>query len=733
MRLNRGPFLLTARVHAHLLVLCLALPQAPSAWSQTSLTLDLRDADSGAPTSARVQVLGPDGYFFGQPDPQLLTHASSATGPYVHATDSLVLDGPEGTYHVWVSRGTTSVPQFHMFEVDVPQRQTISIADWIDPASDGWLSGDPHTHASHPQNSEYPGLTPAEVAIAARAEGLDLMYLLDNDPLHPGGPVVPAQPGVHLVWGEEYRNSFWGHTAMLGLETLVTWSGAGCCGSLLPAWPTLTWTFENEDEGLSILAHPRSTDEPLEDFAGWPGSGYAREQGVLALGDQLDGFAVASASNWNGPWALDDYLDALRLGARWAAVGEGDRALDRYFVSPPGQPRTYAWTGADPGGVPLSEQWEEAIRLRRCFATTGPIITRFEVGAVPMGGETALGAPGTVNVELAVAAYSELTHVALHGATGTHWSFDPESGRSVLDTMLTIPVDHDDFFVLDVTAEKTDWPELVFQPRAVSSPVWVSMGSPWPRDPDLVREQSDELDAFFAQAVSLRGFDSPADSFQAWLDIVGAAEIYEAMIDDPPAEFALLQPEDGDQIPGVEASLLWTPSVSHDGEPVSYRLRVATEPSFSDPVVDLVTTDTWHQFDGEGAPAQFYWMVEALEPDEPPTPSTGGAWSFYLTGGVVSAPSPFDGPPLGIEDARTGPRGFQVALRTSEPMPVRFRWIDVRGRVVARQDLGRFESGIRPLLIPLRSDSGQPLARGVYWAVFESGSHRAVARVVWLR
>ena len=32
--------------------------------------------------------------------------------------------------------------------------------------------------------------------------------------------------------------------------------------------PTLTWTFENEDAGISILSHPRSTDEPLADFAG---------------------------------------------------------------------------------------------------------------------------------------------------------------------------------------------------------------------------------------------------------------------------------------------------------------------------------------------------------------------------------------------------------------------------------------------------------------------------------
>ena len=114
------------------------------------------------------------------------------------------------------------------------------------------------------------------------------------------------------------------------------------------------------EAGLRILAHPRSTVEPLAPFfEEWPGGGYARERAALALGDQLHGFAVASASN-EELWAFEEYLDGLSSGERWAAVGEGERARDRYTVSPPGHPRTYAWIG--PG-------WSPSEISRHCTVT----------------------------------------------------------------------------------------------------------------------------------------------------------------------------------------------------------------------------------------------------------------------------------------------------------------------------------------------------------------------------
>lgn len=719
------------------LPVCLSVVLGATEVSAVDLTIKLVDGVSGLPTEARVEVYRPDGWAFQTMDPELLTHYSANSGHYVHATDSLVVSGPVGPWAVWVSSGITGIPETRTFTyLDADSTLVIEGHDWIDPRLDGWYGADPHIHLFHDGGLYYDEIPHDRAAMAARAEGLDLMYLLENDADHPSGPVVPAQPGVTLVWGEEYRNSFWGHTVWLGLDELVWYpfSGAGCCGELFGAWPTLSWTFAEVDAGLRVLAHPRSTDEPLAAFAQWPGSGYARERAALALGDLLDGFAVASASNEGEAWAFDDYLDALRAGARWAAVGEGDRALDRYEVSPPGQPRTYAWIGPgwSPGDPAMVSAWEDAVRDRRCYATTGVVVRDFDVGGVPMGGEYEAGAAGTVDVSFSVAAYRPLTRVTLHGATGTHWEFTPGPGKTALDTTVTVAIAHDDFVMLDAQASVEDWHGLVFPPRAVASPVWVDAGTPWPLDAASARDAIEDLENFFAQAVELRGFESPSDSIGAWNDIVGAAARYEAMVDDPPATFELLSPDDGAQIVAPTVELRWSESVSHDAEPVLYRLQVARDPAFVDVIADLHTIQTLYQLPGTTESRNLYWKVEAIEPGEPATVASNAPRDFFLTGGVVDAPA-FEGAPLELLSSSAVSGGFVVSLRLRDPLDVAVRWVDVRGRVAGRENLGRLSGGTRRFTLVPRDREGRVLARGVYWLVAEGGPYRDVARVVWLR
>jgi len=347
-----------------------------------------------------------------------------------------------------------------------------------------------------------------------------------------------------------------------------------------------------------------------------------------------------------------------------------------------------------------------------------------------MGGEHDAGAPGPVGVSLSVAAFGALTRVTLHGAVGTHWDFLPGPGKTSLDTTLTLQLGHDDFVLLEV--EATTWTGLVYPPRAVTSPVWVETGAPWPIEAALARRESESLESFFAQAVDLRGFDVPADSFQAWQDIGGAAAVYEAMVDDPPAPFELLQPMDSAQLPGTGTALQWAESVSYDAEPVSYRVLIATDPGFANVIVDVVTADTHYDLTGIDEPTSLHWTVEALEPGEPGTPALNGPRSLFLTGGVVSAP-PFRGPPLDIRMRGANSTGIHLSVALRDPLDVVVRWVDVRGRVVGEQDLGRFAGGTRQFTLAARDRSGAVLARGVYWLVAEAGPHREVVRVTWLR
>jgi hypothetical protein len=721
------------RSHPMVIVLLLLVSGGREAFAgDVDLTLKFVDGISGLPTDARVRIYRPGGWAFDTMDPVLLTHTSSQTGEYVHASDSLVVTGPEGSWGFWVSRGITSVPVQASLILGESTTRELSIHDWIDPRVDGWYGADPHVHLFHDEGLFYDAIPHDRAAQAARGEGLDLMYLLENEADHAGGAVIPGQPGVTLVWGEEYRNSFWGHTVWLGLDELVWYPifGPGCCGELFPAWPTLANTFEEFDEGLRILAHPRSTDEPLDPFAQWPGSGYARERGALALGDQLHGFAVASASNFQDPWAIEDYLAALKSGARWAAVGEGDRALDRYNVSPPGSPRTYAWIGDGwaRGDPAMAAAWEAAVRDRRCYATTGPVVRSLEVEGVPMGGAYAVGTPGLIDLSFSVAAYRPLTRLRLHGATGAHWEFIPGPGKTSLDTTVSIQVDHDDFVVLEVEARSDGWSGLAFPPRAV----WVITGDPWPVDPLHLREESDELEAFFEQASSLRGFDSAGDSVEAWNDIGGAAAVYESMFDDPPPAFDLIHPEDGAQILASAVELSWSASVSHDGEAMSYHLLVARDPGFVDVVVDLVTLSVSYALTDVTEPVSLYWKVEALEPGDPPTLASNAPRSFFLTGGVVAAP-PGPGPPLEIVANGSAANGIRLSVSLRDASDLNVRWVDVRGRVVGEENLGRLPGGVRQLTLDARDRNGEILARGVYWLVARAGPHRDVVRVTWLR
>ena len=339
-----------------------------------------------------------------------------------------------------------------------------------------------------------------------------------------------------------------------------------------------------------------------------------------------------------------------------------------------------------------------------------------------------------MTVDLSVAAYAPLRRVALHGATGIHWESLLPGAATQMDTTLTIEVVHDDFVVLEVEADEQGWPELEFPPRALSSPVWIHTGTPWPRDPAQARSNADALEAFFDQAAVLRGFGSSADSLAAAVDILGAATAYEAMFDDPPAEFALLAPADGADVAGATTPLQWSESVSHDGEAVVYRVRVARDATFADLLVEEFTASNQFTLEAVSGPGSYHWQVEALEPGDPPTPATSGPRSVYLSGPVVAAPPAAPSAvPLELRGPGSDGFGASVSLRLARPMSVQLRWIDVRGREVARRALGHREAGTHVLYFPGHDGEGQPFARGVYWLIAEGGGARDVLRVVWLR
>jgi hypothetical protein len=694
------------------------------------LTITLRNAQTQEPAAARLLVRDSTGWLFAQQDSILFTRIDPWFGPYVHAEDEIIVDVAPGPVEIWAVRGLTGVPVQLDVDVQTAAGVQIDLDRWIVPSQTGWIDADPHIHPWHAGNP-YPQPPLEHIGLVGRAEGLDLMFLLANDPAHPSGRVFPAQPGAEFEWGEEYRNSFWGHLVFLDLPQLIaTDAGYGCCGDLFAAWPTNQWTLSQYEPPLVLLAHPKPGFDP-RDSNNWPGGGFAREMYALALTDDVHGFAVAGASeNGDNGWDLEEYLDALRGGARWAAIGEGDRGLNRRSLPPPGVVRTYAHAGvdypADSSG--LAAAWKDAVRRRRSFATTGPFLRFFTVNLVGIGGEVGLGGPANVNIAFNLASLVPIERVTLHGATGVHYEETWPAGRSEIALSVSLPVSHDDFFLLEAEGVSGSWSTDPRGTRLVSTPIWVKLGDPWPIDAELSRRGADTLNGFWEQSLWARGYDNPEDSLVAHDSIASAIAVWEAMFDEDPGAFGLILPDDGKVLATSAANLSWETSRSYDGETTWYEVELDDLDDPSPPFTSGQTTQTQLTIE-ELTPGHTYsWKVQAYEPGEGPTTSDETR-TFEIATSVVAAE-----PALSLRLSAPQWVGGLARARLELPRAttVTVRWIDLRGRTVARSNRRR-AAGVQWIEWDSTDHAGASVANGVYWLVVETSQQMLSRRLTLLR
>ena len=482
------------------------------------LTVRLVDARTGEPASARVQIRGRR-FLFRQPDEGLWTHATWRIGPYVHVDRELTVDAPRGAVRVIATRGLSSAVIDTTFDLRGDHVLELRVRDWIDMRALGWAGADPHVHPDHKGGKHYPTPTIDKIGRIARAEGLDLMFLLSNREETPRHVTDPPARGTTLVWGEEYRNSFWGHLVVIDApELVVTEYGATCCAEQQTAWPTLEHTLTSWTIPLAIMAHPRTSEDPLDAHL-WPGAGYARELPSLATrARRLHGVSVGGGTNGPWVWSLEPWLDGLRLGRRWGAFGESDRALDRYHTEPPGEPRTYARVEVDGQGEDLARAWIDAARAARTFATSGPMITRFEIGGARMGDvvDAALGERLDVSIE--VRADVPLDSLRVIGVEGPLWAEAWPAGARSMRVDFPITVEADGFLVVDAWG-KAEQVGRVFAPRAVSSPIWVRSGRPWRAPRHVVERLQQDMRTFWDLSLEVRGYASAVDSAAAYAHV----------------------------------------------------------------------------------------------------------------------------------------------------------------------------------------------------------------------
>jgi hypothetical protein len=218
------------------------------------------------------------------------------------------LPGPivQGTWQVVLGPYTVD-PRGLGFEVEVTMGEGPPGPAFVpDPAPEraagrgrGWYRGDLHTHTVHSDGRR----TPAELAAAARAAGLDFLASTEHNTTSANlGWGAHAGPDLLIIDGQEVttRDGHW-LAVGLGPGPVVDWRYRAADGALAALLAGL-----HERGGLAVAAHPFS---PLPG-CGW-GFGY---QG-------LDAVEV-----WNGPWTPDDEA-ALATWDRMLAAAGGDRFL----------------------------------------------------------------------------------------------------------------------------------------------------------------------------------------------------------------------------------------------------------------------------------------------------------------------------------------------------------------------------------------------------------------------
>ena len=363
--------------------------------------LTLRDAATGEPTPARVELLDGKGKAY-VPEDALRVSWRCASAPF-HAwvpgieviqglrsrtravpnpysgTTQFYADGstrvelPAGSYSVRATKGSEYKRAAGTIRVEAGKavRVELGLERWIDLASEGWYGADDHLHIPRP----HPSFDP-EIATWMEAEGLHVANLLQMGlardvqvtPQHGFGPRSVYRRGdTMLLSGQENpRTHVLGHAITLGAHRFI-------------------------DLPLEYLLYDRVWEEghrhgAVNGYAHW---GLAGAEEGLAVWGHRELLDFVEVLNLGFPF-YDRWYEALDLGIRLVPTAGTD-----YPCVPglPGRERFYARLD----GPLAAETWLAAVRRGRTFVTNGPAIELAVEEALP-GDELRLPGPRAVRV-----------------------------------------------------------------------------------------------------------------------------------------------------------------------------------------------------------------------------------------------------------------------------------------------------------------------------------------------
>jgi hypothetical protein len=381
-----------------------------------SIKLHVLDQD-GKPTMASFIFRDSLGRIY--PPPTKRVEPDFYFQPQVYRRDGETIDLPPGTYTAAYTGGPEYLSRTQSFVVSNSQPASLNfkLTRWVNPAEQGWYSGDDHIHSAGCSHYESPtqGVDPTSMNRQVLGEHLDVGAVLVWGPcfyyqsqFFRGRQDDPAS-GPHSLLHYDlevsgFPSSHAGHLVLLNLQKMI-YPGT----KKIEQWPTwdlpvLQWAksqgattgFAHSGFGLAV-----GTDQlPNYEVPGFDSIGANEYIVDVTYPNTVD---FISAGNTPYVWELNIWYHTLNVGFRTKLSGETD--FPCIYDGRVGQGRTYAKIEK----ALTYENYIKSVHAGATYVSDGRShLMDFQVDDVDLGthdSEVDLTAPRSVHVKVNAAAY----------------------------------------------------------------------------------------------------------------------------------------------------------------------------------------------------------------------------------------------------------------------------------------------------------------------------------------
>jgi putative membrane-bound dehydrogenase-like protein len=380
------------------------------------LQIIVRDAATGQVTPCRVNVVGPDGNFYQPPVNRLSPYALTGQWPkpnnwgnrigkapyryvgrFFYTTGESTVPVPAGTVRVEVWKGLEYRPETITAQISAgaTQRLDVHLTRAAPMAAPGYYAGDSHLHFRRETEEQ-------DQIMFDLLEAEDFRYgcaLTYNEPAGPyagvmstldypqrlplGRRSIRTRGNYHIISGQEYRSSTYGHLNLYLLDDLV-FPGRKLNANVWPVYGEVGRETMGQG-GFAMMAH----------------GGYGLEVWADAALGTINAVELLQFGVYRGI-ELEGWYNMLSAGYRFPAAAACDYPPCRTLADC----RTYAYHPT----APTMPEWIAAVSAGRSFFTTGPLVL-LEVDGEKPGAQIRRSGNGPHQARVSVRVRCEVTPV----------------------------------------------------------------------------------------------------------------------------------------------------------------------------------------------------------------------------------------------------------------------------------------------------------------------------------